>query len=206
MGVSNHFKLSTIRVPIHIRLLQKRYNHGKILLFLLLLLRGYFFLIGVGITTAYRIKITNLACLNNSSTLPLSISYGGLRWQIKLPLTLLGLCSISSGLVIGCNLRFSVVLCFLDKVIPLIMISVGIMFGFILTNYKDKNFSSILILSPTFQRTRSFSQKAELVKIGDSGFTEDFGGPGILLLLKSFLFLLSPFNFRFVDSIIFEFF
>jgi hypothetical protein len=146
----------------------------------------------VGITTAYRIKITNLACLNNSRILPVSLSYGGLRWQIKLPLTLLGLCSISSGLAIGCNLRFSVILCFLDKVIPLIIISVGIMFGLILTNYKDKNFSSILILRPTFQRTRSFSQKAELVKIGDSGFTEDFGGPGILLFLKSFFFSFHP--------------
>ena len=153
---------------------------------------GIFFLIGVGITTAYRIKITNLACLNNSSILPVSISYGGLRWQIKLPLTLLGLCSISSGLAIGCNLRFSVILLFLDKVIPLIIISVGIMFGFILTNYKDKNFSSILMLRPTFQRTRSFSQKAELVKIGDSGFTEDFGGPGILLFLKSLFFSFHP--------------
>ena len=74
----------------------------------------------------------------------------------------------------------------------MIIISAGIMFGFILTNYKDKNFSSILILRPTFQRTRSFSQKAELVKIGDSGFTEDFGGPGILLFLKSLFFSFHP--------------
>jgi len=153
---------------------------------------GIFFLIGVGITTAYRIKITNLACLNNSSILPVSISYGGLRWQIKLPLTLLGLCSISSGLVIGCNLGFLVVLCFLDKVIPLIIISVGGMSGFILSDYKDKNFSSILILSPTFQRSSSFSQKAELFKIADSGFTEDFGGPGILLFLKNLFFSFHP--------------
>ena len=41
--------------------------------------RGVFFLMGVGMTTAYRIKITNLACLNNSRIIPLSIIYGGLR-------------------------------------------------------------------------------------------------------------------------------
>ena len=40
---------------------------------------GVFFLMGVGMTTAYRIKITNLACLNNSRIIPLSIIYGGLR-------------------------------------------------------------------------------------------------------------------------------
>jgi len=153
---------------------------------------GIFFLLGIGITTAYSIKITNLACLNNRRILPISIRYGGLRWQIKFPLSLLGLCSILRGIIISCNLRFSVILGILDKVIPLIIILVGVMFGFILSNYKDKNFSSILILRPVFQKTRVFSKKGEVVKIGDSGFIEDFGGPGLLSFLKNFFFSFHP--------------
>ena len=39
---------------------------------------GLFFLLGVGMTTAYRIKMTNLACLDNKRMVPLSIIYGGL--------------------------------------------------------------------------------------------------------------------------------
>ena len=153
---------------------------------------GIFFLLGIGITTAYRVKIANLACLNNRRILPISIRYGGLRWQIKFPLSLLGLCSILRGIVISRNLRFSVILVILDKVIPLIIILVGVMFGLILSSYKDKNFSSILILRPVFQKTRVFSKKGEVVKIGDSGFIEDFGGPGLLLFLKNFFFSFHP--------------
>lgn len=42
-------------------------------------LGGIFFLIGVGLTTAYRIKMINLACINNSSFLPSALGIGGLR-------------------------------------------------------------------------------------------------------------------------------
>lgn len=153
---------------------------------------GVFFLMGVGMTTAYRIKITNLACLNNSRIIPLSIIYGGLRWQIKVPLILLGLCSVMSGFIIGCNLSVTVVLNLFDKIIPLIMISSGIILGLMLSNYKNKNFRSILILSPVFQKVRFYSIRSERVKMGDLGFREDLGGPGILASMKKFFFTFHP--------------
>jgi len=40
---------------------------------------GVFFLLGIGLTTAYRIKIINLACLNNRRILPISVRSGGVR-------------------------------------------------------------------------------------------------------------------------------
>jgi len=40
---------------------------------------GLFFLIGVGLTTAYRVKITNLVAVGNKTRLPARIVYGGLR-------------------------------------------------------------------------------------------------------------------------------
>ena len=147
---------------------------------------------GVGITTAYRIKITNLACLNNIRMVPGSMTYGGLRWQIKVPLMLLGLCSIVRGFLIGSNLSNSTVLDLQDKVIPLIIIIIGGVLGFILTNFKNKNFSSMLMLRPSFQKTRFYAVKREIVKVGDAGFAEELGGPGFLAYLKNFFFSFHP--------------
>merc|ERR1712042_287426 len=89
---------------------------------------GIFFLMGVGLTTAYRIKIMNLACINNGRFIPSALGGGGLRWQVKIPLSFLGLCSVLRGF----------------------LICLGLMGGFFLTNFKDKNFSSMLMLSPLF--------------------------------------------------------
>jgi len=143
-------------------------------------------------TTAYRVKMTNLACLDNKRIIPLSMAYGGLSWQIKGPLTLLGRCSILRGFAIGCNIRMRVVVFSIDKIIPLVIISIGFISGLALSNYKNKNFRSILILRPTFQKARFFSVRGEIAKAGDIGFTEELGGPGILAYLKNFFFSFHP--------------
>jgi len=104
----------------------------------------------------------------------------------------LGICSILRGIIISCNLRFSVILVVWDKIVPLIIILIGLMLGFILTNYKDKTFSSILMLSPVFQKISVLSKKGEIVRLGDLGFIEEFGGPGLFLFLKSFFFSFHP--------------
>jgi len=153
---------------------------------------GLFFLLGVGMTTAYRVKMTNLACLDNKRIIPLSMAYGGLSWQIKGPLTLLGRCSILRGFAIGCNTRMRVVVFLIDKIIPLVIISMGFISGLALSNYKNKNFRAILILRPTFQKARFFSVRGEIAKAGDIGFTEELGGPGILAYLKNFFFSFHP--------------
>jgi len=84
-----------------------------------------------------------------------------------------------------------VVIFLMDKIIPLVMISIGFSAGLVLSNYKNKNFRSILILSPTSQKARFFSVR-EIAKAGDIGFTEELGGPGILAYLKNFFFMFHP--------------
>ena len=96
------------------------------------------------------------------------------------------------GFVISSNLPTSTVLNLLDKVLPLVIIMSGIILGFLVSNYKNKNFSSILILSPVFQKGRYYSIKTEIVKIGDLGFREELGGPGILMSIKNFFFSFHP--------------
>lgn len=155
-------------------------------------LGGIFFLIGVRLTTAYRIKMINLACINNSSFLPSALGRGGLRWQVKLPLSLLGVCSVLRGFLIGCNMSLSVVVYQLDKIIPLVLIRLGGVGGFLLANFKDKNFSSMLMLRPLFQKSRNFAGETGVIKIGDYGFVEEFGGPGVLKVLSNFFITLHP--------------
>ena len=55
------------------------------------------FLVGVGLTTTYRIKIINLAFFLKNCALPSSLAGGGFRWQVKTPIAILGLCAILSG-------------------------------------------------------------------------------------------------------------
>jgi len=153
---------------------------------------GIFFLMGVGLTTAYRIKIMNLVCINNGSFIPSTLRSGGLRWQVKIPLSFLGLCSVLRGFLIGFNISLSVVVYRLDKIMPLVLICLGLMGGFFLTNFKDKNFSSMLMLSPLFQKTRNCAGESEVIKIGDFGFVEEFGGPGVLKILGNFFLTLHP--------------
>ena len=149
---------------------------------------GVFFLVGIGLTAAYRVKIINLACVGNNRRIPIEIIYGGLSWQVKVPLTVLGLSSIFRGFVVDRFLLTSVVILKLDKLIPLICVVVGLIVGILLTNYKNKNFSSILIISPIAQKIRHIPVSGEK----DSGFIETFGGSGIIESLKNFYFTFHP--------------
>ena len=153
---------------------------------------GLFFLVGVGLTAAYRVKITNMACLDNKRRVPLTVTYGGLSWPIKGPLILLGGASILRGFIIGCEILRRVVIFLRDKIIPLVMISVGCRLGLGLSNYKNKNFRSIMMLRPAFQKRAGFSRWGEMAKAGDIGFMEELGGPGILAYLKNFFFRFHP--------------
>jgi len=155
-------------------------------------LGGLFFLRGVGLTTAYRIKITNLAGVGNNSGLPNNMGYGGLRWQVKVPLLFLGSCSVVRGFFIGGFMSVRVVLSIMDKTIPIIFILMGLILGVIVTNYKNNNFRSMLWLRPGFQKRSYLAVAREKVKRGDGGFVEDFGGPGILESLKYFYFSFHP--------------
>jgi len=153
---------------------------------------GIFFLLGVGLTTAYRMKIMNLACINDGSFIPATLGSGGLRWQVKIPLSFLGLSAVLRGFFIGLNITLIVVVYQLDKIMPLGLIGAGLMAGFLLTNFKDQNFSSMLLLRPLFQKTRNCARECGVIKIGDFGFLEEFGGPGVLKILGNFYLTLHP--------------
>ena len=55
------------------------------------------FLLGVGLTTAYRVKIMNLAIVRSSRPLPGCLNGGGIAWVVKTPLLALGCFSVLGG-------------------------------------------------------------------------------------------------------------
>ena len=55
------------------------------------------FLLGVGLTTAYRVKIMNLAIVSSSRPLPACLNGGGIAWVVKTPLLSLGCFSVLGG-------------------------------------------------------------------------------------------------------------
>merc|ERR1719244_1815162 len=112
---------------------------------------SYSCFLGVGLTTAYRVKITNLAGVGNNSGLPNNMGYGGLRWQVKVPLLFLGSCSVVRGFFIGGFMSVRVVLSIMDKIIPIIFILMGLILGVIVTNYKIKILDLCFGSGPVFK-------------------------------------------------------
>jgi len=96
------------------------------------------------------------------------------------------------GFLISCNLPFVVVVNQLDKMIPLFIIARGCMVGLFLSNLKDKNFRSMIMLRPLFQKNSGFVGEAGVICIGDCGFVEEFGGPGVLKVLEGFFLIMHP--------------
>lgn len=85
------------------------------------------FLVGVGLTTSYRIKIMSLALVDTNGVCPTSLCGGGTGWITKLPLAILGLGSVCLGVVLGCgNLSLAPMLCRIDKLIPISFICLGV--------------------------------------------------------------------------------
>jgi len=122
------------------------------------------FLVGVGSTTAYRVKIINLAIFSRSSEAPSDLRSGGFRWQLKIPMLILGVCSIFRGSVIrDLNSQFlSVSLVWVDKLLPFPIIALGFMTGTAIRNLKTPFLSSMWGLSRVFQGCRKISREISL--------------------------------------------
>merc|ERR1712003_240754 len=112
---------------------------------------GILFLVGVGLTAAYRIKIIRLACLRNKRALPVRMIRGGIRWEVKIPLLVLGMFSILGGQILGNKILVFIRINRLDKMIPLIF---------------------ILILVPLFQKMGSGRMKRNILVKADKEFIE----------------------------------
>lgn len=144
-------------------------------------LMGVLFLLGVGLTTSYSIKIMNLATFGKESRLPRSLASGGFRWQLKVPMSILGVLSVLSGYILSRieNYYICRVIVFFDKLSPLIIISLGYFLGKAVSNLKLPFLSSMWNLRSLFQKTRDYSHLMNKTQQLDNGWVEMRGGLGI---------------------------
>jgi len=122
------------------------------------------FLVGVGMTTAYRLKMINLAVFSKNSEGPSDLGSGGFRWQVKIPMLTLGVCSTFGGSAISdlTSQSLAVSLICVDKLLPLSIIGLGLAAGVLLRNLRVPFLSSICGMSRIFQDSRKTSAKIRL--------------------------------------------
>ena len=90
----------------------------------------FFFLLGIGLTTSYRIKMLITTILKGTYARSANISQGGFGWPVKIPLIVLGSARIVYGVVVGEFCRvLQVPLISYDKYTPLLVVVSGIVAG-----------------------------------------------------------------------------
>ena len=112
----------------------------------------FFFLLGIGLTTSYRIKMLITTILKGTYARSANISQGGFGWPVKIPLIVLGSARIVYGVVVGEFCRvLQVPLISYDKYTPLLVVVSGIVAGWFLSRLNRPLLRSILVLTPIRQ-------------------------------------------------------
>lgn len=102
------------------------------------------FMLGVGLTTAYSLKITLLAIVRNTSVGAVDLNGGGGSWVVKLPLSVLCFLSVRAGGFLGReNVPFSPLVVYADKLIPFFVCVLGLLLGCTCSELKHPELSSI---------------------------------------------------------------
>jgi len=108
------------------------------------------FLIGIGLTSCYSMKLIKNTLLIGDFGAVGTNTIGGLRWQIKIPLALLGVVRAIFGKWIEGNCSITIcVLTMIDKMTILMFVRVGWCLGFRFNNASLRRF---LTLTPTIQK------------------------------------------------------
>lgn len=155
---------------------------------------GLIFLIGVGLTTTYRVKIINLAIFGRETAVPRTLTSGGFSWQLKLPIFFLGLSSILGGFSLSYWLCYDLSSCLIavDKLMPIFFILGGFFLGVFISNLKVAFLRSMWNLTRLFQKTSQFSSAIYSFHSFDNGWVEHGGGIGMSFLLKTANLVLHP--------------
>ena len=132
------------------------------------------FLLGIGLTSCYSVKMLVRTLLISSFTGTSSRALGGFRWPVKMPLLLLGVLSLA----FGSNVReyrraLRLVLSPIDKLLPLMLILLGSLIGYSLSRLCHPFLSRIFTLVPFTQFKAIHSVDAgEHQKTVDKGWVE----------------------------------
>nr|AKS04164.1 NADH dehydrogenase subunit 5 [Parasagitta elegans] len=159
--------------------LESFYNSGLSMFFLLV------FLLGVGLTSAYSVKMTLLAVIGSGSEGSADLNGGGMSWVSKVPLTVLAAFAVSAGaLLSSCVIDGGPIVKACDKLTPLCFISLGALTGYLLSNLKFSLFSNMCFLTPLVQSSSSLAPGLGLVGEADRGMLALAFSSGALQLMS----------------------
>jgi len=137
------------------------------------------FLLGVGLTAAYSLKLTSLALMGHLDQVPSSLNGGSSPSTVKSPLLVLGLPSILGSYLLAPILTSGVRMTTAgDKLLPLLCIALGGGVGWRLSYVKAPFLSSIWSIIPVFQARRAVRQATRTVQLVDEGGASSLGGVG----------------------------
>lgn len=137
------------------------------------------FLLGVGLTAAYSLKMVYLLLGAPGTSHPANLNAGGTAATVKIPLLGLGLGSVLGGVLLGCGLEARApMLTAVDKLAPLILILAGGMVGGRERRPKSSLFRCIWDLTPTSQSLAGWRPGMRGPLVLDEGAGETLGGPG----------------------------
>jgi len=141
------------------------------------------FLLGVGLTTAYRLKLTRLALLGSLDPAPATLNGGGTPPWVKMPLLVLGVASVLGGFLLSPHLATGMTtVCVSDKLLPMACIALGGGVGWRLSNVKVSFFNRIWDLTPGAQNLAGAGPGIRSAWLVDAGTGEIARGPGWLRL------------------------
>ena len=131
----------------------------------------FFFLLGIGLTTCYSVKMLSSSFLMGTLTGARSRSLNGHRWQVKCPLYLLRAVSLVFGSTVNNYCRvISLPITYSVKMYPLRLISLGIISGYLVSRLNRALLRSMVSLTPLTQ-IKSTYVHVEL-QIIDKGWIE----------------------------------
>ena len=131
------------------------------------------FLLGIGLTSCYSVKLLMRTMLVGSLTGTTMNSYGAPVWSIKRPFFLLGFLRISIGTIIRNYRRLLFIpLNFFEKIIPLCLIVTGAFIGYALPCGANSFLRSLLTLTPLSQSGSTFPLSLVQQKLIDKGWVE----------------------------------
>jgi len=135
------------------------------------------FLVGVGLTTAYSLKILGLVLPVRGQQSPSLAAGGGWGRTVKGPTIALGAGAALGGAVVCCG-RAPVVVSGVDKSLPLVFVAAGLGLARAVRGLRLEYFSSMWNLTPGLQGAARLALSGRAVGALDGGPAAASGGPG----------------------------
>lgn len=137
------------------------------------------FLVGIGLTTAYSLKMIRLSLFSRGSARAAATARAAVGAAVRTPLLALGSGAAWGGIFLACEAGPAIVLG-LDKALPLLFVGAGVLLSSVVGGLRVRYFRSIWGLTPCVQRGSAYSRAWRSATAVELGTAHICGGSGAL--------------------------